>query len=45
VSDVTIIAEEPLAHLRCDFEANDVQLDRFVYPPVKVGPLPIHAIP
>jgi hypothetical protein len=45
VSDVTIVVEEPLAHLRRDFEAHDVQLDRFVYPPVKVGPAPIHAIP
>jgi hypothetical protein len=45
VRDVTIVVEEPLAHLRRDFEAHDVQLDQFAYPSMKVGPLPIHAIP
>ena len=45
VRDVTIIVEEPLAHLRRHFEALDVDLDRFAYPSVGVGPLPIHAIP
>jgi hypothetical protein len=45
VRDVTIIVEEPLAHLRRDFEARDVQLDQFAYPAVRVGPLPVHAIP
>jgi hypothetical protein len=45
VRDVTIIVEEPLAHLRRDFETRDVQLDQFAYPSVGVGPPPIHAIP
>jgi hypothetical protein len=45
VRDVTIVVEEPLAHLRRNFEAHDVQLDQFAYPSVKVGPLPTHAIP
>jgi hypothetical protein len=45
VRDVTIIVEEPLAHLRRDFEARDVQLDQFIYSPLKIGPVPIHAIP
>jgi hypothetical protein len=34
VRDVTIVVEEPLAHLRRDFEAHDVGLDKLVYPSV-----------
>jgi hypothetical protein len=45
VRDVTIVVEEPLAHLRRDFAAQDVHLEDFVYPPVKVGPVPVHTIP
>jgi hypothetical protein len=45
VRDVTITVEEPLAHLRRDFEARDVHLDEFVYPSVLVGPAPTLAIP
>ena len=45
VRDVTIIVEEPLVHLRRDFEAQDVQLDQFAYPYIRIGPAPNHAIP
>jgi hypothetical protein len=45
VRDVTIVVEEPLAHLRHDFSASDVRLDEFAYSPLKVGPAPVHAIP
>jgi hypothetical protein len=44
VRDVTIIVEEPLAHLRRDFEAHDVQLDKF-NPWINGGAPPIHSIP
>jgi hypothetical protein len=45
VRDVTIIVEEPLAHLRRDFEARDVQLDQLAYPwvigiPPQKSPIP-----
>ena len=45
VRDVTIIVEEPLVHLRRDFQARDVQLEQFAYPPFRLGPAPVHAIP
>ena len=45
VNDVTIIVEEPLAHLHRDFEARAVQLEQFVYSPVKVGSPPVRGIP
>jgi hypothetical protein len=35
VRDVTIVAEEPLAHLRRDFEARSVRLSDFVVPPTR----------
>jgi hypothetical protein len=35
IRDVTIIAEEPLAHLHRDIEAHDVQLDDFADPSVR----------
>jgi hypothetical protein len=38
VRDVTIIVEQPLAHLHRDFEERDVQLDQFVYSSVRVSP-------
>jgi hypothetical protein len=44
VRDVTIIVEEPLAHLRRDFEAHGVHLDEF-NPWLKVGPPPVQGIP
>jgi hypothetical protein len=44
VRDVTIVVEEPLAHLRRDFEAQGVRLDEFAYPSVRVGPAPIDVI-
>jgi len=44
VRDVTIVTEEPLAHLRRDFEARDVQLYPLAYPPSPFGPVPVHAI-
>lgn len=43
VRDVTIVAEEPLAHLRRDFEAQGVQLNEFAYPSSNI--LPVSAIP
>ena len=45
VRDVTIMVEEPLEHLRRDFAASGIHLDQFAYPPDKVGPVPIQAIP
>lgn len=45
VRDVTIIVEEPLAHLHRDIEARNVQLDEFAVSPVKVGPSPVQGIP
>lgn len=45
VRDVTIIVEEPLAHVRRDFETRDVNLEQFAYSPLKVGSPPTHAIP
>jgi hypothetical protein len=45
VRDVTIMVEEPLEHLRRDFQASGVHLDEFAYPPDKVGPAQIRAIP
>ena len=38
VRDVTIIVEEPLAHLRRDFHVDHVQLDQFANPTVYVMP-------
>jgi hypothetical protein len=35
VRDVTIVAEEPLTHLRRDFEASGIRLNDFVVPPVR----------
>ncbi len=45
VRDVTIIVEEPLVHLRRDFEAQDIRLDQFAYPYIGIGPAPNHTIP
>jgi hypothetical protein len=45
VRDVTIMVEEPLEHLRRDFQASGVRLDEFAYSPDKVGPAPVQAIP
>jgi hypothetical protein len=45
VRDVTIVVEEPLAHLRRDFQAQNVRLDEFAYSPVRVGPARIDNIP
>jgi hypothetical protein len=45
VRDVTIVVEEPLAHLRRNFEAGGVRLDQFAYSSVKVGPAQVHVIP
>jgi hypothetical protein len=44
VRDVTIVVEEPLAHLQRDFEAQGVLLEEFAYPSVRVGPAPIDII-
>jgi hypothetical protein len=44
VRDVTIVVEEPLAHLRRDFEAQNIRLEDFAYPSVRVGPVPIDTI-
>jgi len=44
VRDVTIVVEEPLAHLLRDFEARDVQLNDFAYPSVRAGSIPIDTI-
>jgi hypothetical protein len=38
VRDVTIVVEEPLAHLRRDFEARGVRLNGFAFPPGGVPP-------
>jgi hypothetical protein len=45
VRDVTIIVEEPLVHLRRDFEAQDVLLDHLAHPSFRIGPAPNHTIP
>jgi hypothetical protein len=45
VRDVTITVEEPLEHLRRDFEARDVHLDQFAYPSFLIGPAPTPGIP
>jgi hypothetical protein len=44
VRDVTIVVEQPLAHLRRDFQVQNVRLDEFAYPSVRVGPAPIDTI-
>jgi hypothetical protein len=41
VRDVTIVAEEPMAHLRRDFEAPGVRLSDFVVPPARYGTPPL----
>jgi hypothetical protein len=38
VRDVTILVEEPLAHLQRDFEARDVRLNQFTSQPVGTVP-------
>lgn len=43
VHDVTIITEEPLAHLHRDFQARGVQLRQFVYPSYRMES--VRAIP
>ncbi len=40
VRDVTIVAEEPLAHLRRDFEASGIRLSDFVVPPTRYNAPP-----
>jgi hypothetical protein len=44
VRDVTIMVEEPLAHLQRNFEAQNIRLEQFAYPSVRVGPAPIDTI-
>ncbi len=39
VRNVTIVVEEPLAHLRHDLEAHDVALDDFVFPSTAYPPI------
>jgi hypothetical protein len=38
VRDITILVEEPLAHLERDFEAQDVRLNQFTSRPVGTVP-------
>ncbi len=45
VRDVTIVLEEPLAHIRRDFEAQNVRLDEFAYRSLRVDPMPRNTIP
>jgi hypothetical protein len=38
------VVEEPLAHLRLDFEAQNIRLEEFAYPSERVGPIPLDTI-